>query len=88
MKKKVNGYEARSDKVIKFGLTLLLLVASLMPLTVSADTTPSTPSTVTATPTSTPTPTPTPTAPRLHSVSEPVSEPVQQQATPAVSWNS
>ena len=78
MKKKVSGYEARSDKVVKVVLTLMLLVASLMPLTVSADTTPSTASTVTVTAT------PTPTAPRPR----PVSEPVQQQATPAVSWNS
>ena len=84
MKKKVSGYEARSDKVIKVGLTLMLLVVSLMPLTVSADTTPSTTSTVTVTST----PTPTPAAPRSRPVSEPVSEPVQQRATPAVSWNS
>jgi len=84
MKKKVSGYEARSDKVIKVVLTLMLLVASLMPLTVNAGTTPSTISTVTITST----PTPTPAAPRLRPVSEPVSEPVQQQATPAVSWNS
>lgn len=80
MKKKVNGYEARSDKVVKFIVMLMLLVASLMPLTVSADTTPSTPSTSTAT---APTPTPTP-KPWLHEAPEPV----QQQATPAVSWNS
>ena len=78
MKKKVSGYEARSDKVVKVVLTLMLLVASLMPLTVSADTTPSNTSTVTVTAT----PTPTASRPR------PVSEPVQQQATPAVSWNS
>lgn len=80
MKKKVSGYEARSDKVIKVFLMLLLIVASLMPLTVSADTTQSTPSTSTVT---TPTPTPTP-KPWLREAPEPV----QQQATPAVSWNS
>lgn len=84
MKKKVSGYEARSDKVVKVVLTLMLLAASLVPLTVSADTAPSTTSTVTVTST----PTPTPAAPRPRPVSEPVSEPVQQQATPAVSWNS
>lgn len=82
MKKKVSGYEARSDKVVKVVLTLMLLAASLVPLTVSADTAPSTTSTVTVTST------PTPAAPRPRPVSEPVSEPVQQQATPAVSWNS
>lgn len=82
MKKKVSGYEARSDKVVKVVLTLMLLAASLVPLTVSADTAPSTTSTVTVTST------PTPAAPQPRPVSEPVSEPVQQQATPAVSWNS
>ena len=82
MKKKVSGYEARSDKVIKVFLMLLLIVASLMPLTVSADTTQSTPSTSAAT---TPAPTPTPTPkPWLREAPEPV----QLQATPAVSWNS
>lgn len=80
MKRKVNGYEARSDKVIKVFLMLLLIVASLMPLAVSADTTQSTPSTSTTT---APTPTPTP-KPWLREAPEPV----QQQATPAVSWNS
>lgn len=79
MKKKVSGYEARSDKVIQVILTLILLVASLIPLTVSADTSGSTTSTVTVVSQ----PTPTPTTPR-----RPVSEPVEQQATPAVSWNS
>ena len=80
MKKKVSGYEARSDKVIKAFLTLILVVASLMPLTVNADTAQPTSSTTT---TAIPTPTPTP-RPWVHEMPEPV----QQQATPSVSWNS
>lgn len=82
MKKKVNGYEARSDKVVKVFLMLILVVASLMPLAVSANTTRSTKATVTVA--TTPTPTPFPTVQSSHEVSEPI----QQQATPAVSWNS
>lgn len=81
MKKKVNGYEARSDKVIKGVLGLILLVASLMPLTVSADATQPASSTTTTT---APTPTPTP-KPWLREGSEPIQ---QQQSTPSVSWNS
>lgn len=78
MKKKINGYEARSDKVVKFVVMLMLIGASLMPLSVSADTRKST----NATAASTPTPAPTVPSPRSVSPSE------QQSTEPSVSWNS